>query len=189
MGTSKRKSSKADDELARQLQVLYVAWDGDDEAIEEIVRLVWPRIHRRVKGGGGDEDIEQEVFMRLLEVKHEGTLRDPARLLPFLLNTAKHKLTREWRHSSRSVMVELDEDRTPASTPDEGMRSLHLAQLLEGVQEEYMEVLIEYEVEEYTAAEIAIMHGVTEGAVRSRIRRVKEQIRRRHGIGVRKEGG
>ena len=143
-----------------------------DEHQDAVYRFLW-----RMAGSKAVEDLAQEVFLVLL--RHPGRF-DPARgtLRTFLLAIARNLALKQWRDAHR--WVELDDERFVAPSFDitrqetadlvgEAVRSLPPLQ---------REVVILAEYEQLSLEEIARTVAADVGAVKSRLHRARENLRR-----------
>jgi RNA polymerase sigma-70 factor (ECF subfamily) len=128
------------------------------------------------------EDVAQESFLALLD----GADYDPAHgaLRTYLLGIARHRAMRRLRVSEREA-DETAEDASPSSGPDA------LGQLLQAERAELVgraigslpvaqrEALVLFEYEDLSLEEIAKVTGSESGAVKARLFRARETLRKR----------
>jgi RNA polymerase sigma factor (sigma-70 family) len=81
---------------------------GDEEAWNEVVRrytqLVMSVIWQFHIYGPDAQDISQMVWLRLVE--HLGDIRDPTRIVAWIITTAKHECLRQLRSAGRIILVD-----------------------------------------------------------------------------------
>jgi RNA polymerase sigma-70 factor, ECF subfamily len=152
--------------------------------VDEHFDTVWRALRRLGVPAGEVDDCAQQVFviaMRKLASIVEG--RERAFLLGTAVNVASHA-RRSLRR--RREVPELDEE--AQETPDRSLRPdevieqkrmrAMLDEVLAAMPEELRAVLVLFELEELTMAEIALALGLPAGTVASRLRRAREEFAR-----------
>jgi RNA polymerase sigma-70 factor (ECF subfamily) len=131
------------------------------------------------------EDVTQECFMSLLR-KPELYQAERASLRTYLCGAARHLALRQLRRQG----VETTVDDLPDDPPGPGTEGEPLQRLLEGEAAEAVrlavqalpplqrEALILFEYEEMSLAEVAAVTDTDVGAVKSRLHRARERLRR-----------
>lgn len=125
------------------------------------------------------EDVIQECFLALAC----GTGYDAgrSRLQTYLFGVARHIVLRHLRISTREA-EELDETAAPLDILDDFLateRAEIVRQVIAGLPVLQREAIILFEYEELSLAEIAAITGVDVGAVKARLRRAREALRKR----------
>lgn len=140
---------------------------------------------------GFDEDAAADCAHSVFdeaEKKFEKLLSHPNRL-GWLMTTAKHKLHKAWRkssrESSRNLPIELacavPDARDPfdaVELTDEDVKEITAA-VLSGLKENELEIYRLFFTENLSFAETADRLGITEKAARARLARVKVKLRNR----------
>ncbi len=147
------------DDMAR---VAYVIC-GDADLAQEAVQAAWPRVWRKV-----------------------GTLRDPARLRPWLVSVAANEARQLVRRRGRRTVREVAVDSEPALLAIAGRRSdpaqraaeIDLANALARLEPTDRTILALRYVAGLTSEEIGGAIGMTSGGVRARIARLLDRLRR-----------
>lgn len=166
---------------------------GDETAFTSLVRKYQKQVHMHVYGKIRDfhiaEDITQETFLQVYQ-KLE-TLEDPTRFPRWLYVIADHlcfgwlrknllqtepledldSLEIETEAYSRFVAVQ------NAKTSAEAQRDL-VEKLLAKLKENYQTVITLHYFEGMTSAEIGNLLDVSEGTIKSRIRRARQQLKK-----------
>jgi RNA polymerase sigma-70 factor (ECF subfamily) len=131
------------------------------------------------------EDVTQECFMSLLR-KPELYQAERASLRTYLCGAARHLALRQLRRQGVETTVE----ELPEDPPGPGTEGEPLQRLLEGEAAEAVrlavqalpplqrEALILFEYEEMSLAEVAAVTDTDVGAVKSRLHRARERLRR-----------
>ena len=140
---------------------------------DAVYRFVW----RMARSPAAAEDITQDVFVALL--RHPGRF-DPARgtLRAFLLGIARNLVLKHWRAEHR--FEPLDDDAEIAEPFDLGRGDIGemVGRAVGALGPLQREVVILAEYEGLTLAEIARAVDVDVGAVKSRLHRARENLRR-----------
>lgn len=160
-------------------------------------------IYRYIRGIVRDaaeaEDLTQETLLRAYSKLP--SLEDPAKLVPWLYRIATnlcHDRFRQtaYRHRPQSLDAGLDEgdDPSPASAGadagprlDQLMEQKEMGDCVRGylaeLSDSYRAVILLHDVQGLTNPEIAAMLGVSLGAVKIRLHRARERLRRALGEG------
>jgi RNA polymerase sigma-70 factor (ECF subfamily) len=163
---------------------LRLAAGGDRQALEGLIRLEWPRIHRIIVAAIGQradaEDLTQEVFARVLP--RLGGFADGGSLHAYLSQVARNLVRDRWRRR-RFVDPTTPVLDTPTEGP--GPESLVLARLdraalsaaLGGLPAEYRLVLRLRLVEGRSSDQVATALGRSAPAVRQLQHRALVRLR------------
>lgn len=122
------------------------------------------------------EDLAQDCFMELLRRPQRF---DPARgsLRTFLLGVTRNLVFKRWRVEQR--LDDLEEDLpSPAPDPTAAMVSSQVAAAVQSLPPLQREAVLLFEYEGLTLEEIAKMVEADVGAVKSRLHRARERLRR-----------
>lgn len=140
---------------------------------ERYVRRIYAYIYYRTGNSFDAEDLTERVFMRAL--RHIGKYSD--RGLPFSawLYRIAHNLVANWyRDNSRRKEISLEESLPPTSSGEHPERALveneereHLLGMIRCLPQERQELLILKFVEDLSNAEIGMIMGRSEGAIKS----------------------
>lgn len=140
---------------------------------ERYVRRIYAYIYYRTGNSFDAEDLTERVFMRAL--RNIGKYSD--RGLPFSawLYRIAHNLVANWyRDNSRRKEISLEESLPPTSSGEHPERTLveneereHLLGMIRCLPQERQELLILKFVEDLSNAEIGMIMGRSEGAIKS----------------------
>lgn len=152
---------------------------GDGSAFERLVRAEQGRVWRYLVHLTGDaalaEDIAQEAFIRAHRKLR--TLRDPQRFVPWLLSIARNAAYDAGRKQQRRPL-ELLGDRDVSGlrhNPDPHI-SFEVHDALARLDGDLREAVVIVGVVGYTYREAAVILGVPEGTVKSRVFRARRQL-------------
>ncbi len=175
---------------------------GDERACSILVERYTPAVMgcvaNKVRSQSDMEDLVQEVFLRAFRFLH--TLRDPERFAPWIMGIARRSVADYYRRHGRRLQVipgpDPDEEHgnpvdnfpDPAPGPAERLiarqeREIVMEELAR-LGEKYRVVLYMRLVGEESASDIARLLGVAPDAVRKRLLRGMEQLRK----GLRRRG-
>lgn len=126
------------------------------------------------------EDLMQDVLLSAFQ--HFGQIRGKDELLHYLVRAARNRSISLWRGMRRSVPLQeahaarlLAHGATAEQITDAGILYRALAKLPSAQRD----ALVLFEVSGLSMAEIATIQGTTEGAVKTRVSRAREALRRR----------
>jgi RNA polymerase sigma-70 factor (ECF subfamily) len=132
----------------------------DPEAARDAVQEAWPVVWRKL-----------------------GTLRDPARLRPWLMSIAANRARQLIRADRRRRAREQEASRlSPAEAetafdPNDNTERFDLARVLGRLSADERELVGLRYIAELTSGEIADLHGTTASAVRGRLKRILARLR------------
>ena len=166
-------------------RLLQAARRGDERAFLALYRSYRTPLFRfawRLTGSvAAAEDVVQECFLALLDGvsfdANQGSLR------AYLFGIARNLALKRIRAAEREC--EEREDSEAAPDPLDGVlsaeRSEAISRAVAGLPPGQREALILFEYEELSLEEIAGMAGIETGAVKARLHRARESLRRRLG--------
>jgi RNA polymerase sigma factor (sigma-70 family) len=173
-----------DQELMRIIQA------GDHSPASELYDRYAPRMYnfalRHVRNAETAEDITQEVFIRMITRAHQFKADSSLAtwLFAITLNTSRDHLRKKQKHGeeqSDDVLVSApasDED-GPEWRYEQGEFARNVKEALDDLNEDVRQAIILARYEELPYSEIAKVVGCSEGAVKSRIFRGLESMRKR----------
>lgn len=158
-------------------EVLRQAADGHPAAIDALIVEWGPTIVRWCGRLGGPridaEDAAQDVLERVLRKLHR--LDDPATFPAWLYQTCRGVIAQHRRRAWLRRWVGAPDPAAPDGRPgpdrDPLAARVHLA--LDALPGPLREVLVLCDLEERAAPEVALLLGIPEGTVRSRLRRAR----------------
>lgn len=175
-------NSKQSEEL-----LLNRAIQGDDEAFSDLyrdnVQRVYSYIYYRTGNTADAEDLTSRVFQRAL--KHIGRFEKKG--VPFVawLYRIAHNLVANWhRDNSRKKEVPIDDQYglvhpglQPESTVMYAQQHRALIKAIQKITPERQNLIVLKYIEECSNAEIAVIMGRTEGAIKSLYHRTLSELR------------
>lgn len=148
---------------------------ADDESMNELWRIHGPVLMRfALKLTLGDsqraEDIVQETLLRAW--RHPEVVDGHAETIrPWLFTVTRHVAIDMWRARSRhdDVIEDQPTDRpNPVERIDQAMTAMDVRAALARLTPEHRQVIVEMYYVGRSVAEIALLHGIPEGTVKSR---------------------
>jgi RNA polymerase sigma-70 factor, ECF subfamily len=149
------------------------------------------------RNGAEAEDCVQETFLRALRSLETYQERGQARawLDRILVNVVRERGRRSLHFRDRiapALAADLGEGRDPRPSHEQRLASAELAdrvrEALRLVPRTFREVLVLRHFEERPTAEVAVILGLPEATVRSRLKRGRDMLQRLTGVGGRSEG-
>ena len=122
------------------------------------------------------DDIAQDVFLALYT--HSGNFNDDEHIKAWLLRCAVNRSINLLRSYRRRATVPLEAAENKAYTDTGGDDGRELLRQIMKLKRKNGVVLYLHYFEEYTVGEIAKMLGISEAAVRSRLLRGREQLKK-----------
>lgn len=162
---------------------------GDPQAEAELFRRLAPRIRlyglRHLRDAHAADDLTQQVLITTLEALRAGRLREPERLVSFVLGTCRMMVLDLRRGAQRKqrLLEQFGADllpSTPAAEP--GIDREHLAQCVQKLKERERTVVIMSFYDEQAGADVARMMGLSEANVRVIRHRAIHQLRACMGV-------
>jgi RNA polymerase sigma-70 factor (ECF subfamily) len=168
----------ADAELARQIG------SGMREAEAELFRRMAPRIRlyglRHLRQSHAADDLVQQVMVTTLEALRAGRLREPEKLVSFVLGTCRMTVL-DLRRSAERKQRLLDERGEGLSAMERRFEPVldrdRLKRCVQGLKERERTVIVLTFYDEQTGADLAGFLGVTETHVRVIRHRAIAQLR------------
>jgi RNA polymerase sigma-70 factor (ECF subfamily) len=168
-----------DAELARR-----VGSGSDPEAEAELVRRIAPRIRlyglRHLRQAHAADDLTQHVLIAMLTALRAGRLRDPEKLVSFVLGTCRMTVLDLRRGELRKERL-LEQFGpgllTPAQSSAPHLDHEQLTRCLDGLKERERSVIVMSFYDERVSADVAGFLGVTEANVRVIRHRAIRQLR------------
>jgi RNA polymerase sigma-70 factor (ECF subfamily) len=179
---SSAECSRVDD---FSLDTTDAAAEGHDEAFASLVdmhsRLMFRVAFSLLKNAQDAEDAVQEAFLKLYRSAGWRRMRDEkAFLARTVWRVALDRLPRGREQSLESAAEartsELD---SPEASVMRGARAMLVRRLIDALPEDLRRVLILGAIEDLNSRETAVMLGVSEGTVRTRMMRAKRELKRR----------
>lgn len=144
----------------------------DHERMVRALALSW------VRSPSAADDVTQEAFVRAW--KAWGSLRDPAKAKTWMYTLTRHAaidwLRREKRHKAEELVQDVAApaaDRRPDDLVDRVVR------IVDGLREDYRQLVLLRFVEQLSYAEIAEVLGMTATAVGEKLHRVRKMVAER----------
>ncbi len=163
------------------------ARQGDAEALQELLQSVAPSVYRfgmrMCKSAPDAEDVLQDTLLAIAQ--HLGDFEGRSSLSSWVFALTRSACARRRRGLKNQPMAHDDEAPEPqdeAPSPEEGAArrelELELARALDGLSDEHREVIVLRDVEGLTAPEAAEALGISVDALKSRLHRARESLRR-----------
>ncbi|MBV8844451.1 MAG: sigma-70 family RNA polymerase sigma factor [Bryobacterales bacterium] len=157
---------------------------NDREAEAELLRRMAPRIRlyglRHLRSEPAADDLMQQVLITTLEALRAGRLREPEKLVSFVLGTCRMTVLDLRRNAQRKERL-LDRFGAdllkPAPAPVEDLDQELLARCVQGLKERERAVIVMTFYDEQTSADLANFLGVSEANVRVIRHRAIHQLR------------
>lgn len=162
----------ADDQVE---ELVARAQQGDRAALEQLLARSRPalaRLAQKYCPSGDAEDALQEVLLQ--STRHLGALKVGAAFVGWSMKMLVRECFRLKRRAARWVGL-LDADERATSQ----VELLELADLLLSLSAASREILVEREILGRSAAEAALLLGISEASAKSRLRRARLELRAR----------
>jgi RNA polymerase sigma-70 factor (ECF subfamily) len=148
-----------------------------EQAFDNYHKAIYRFVYRLAGRGDIAEDITQDCFLAIL--------RDPQRwnerrgdFRTYLFSIARNLAFKRYRDEHGSLYADEDEAGFVAPTQADQELSLTVAQLVSQLPNLQREVLILFEYEGFSLNEIAVIAEADIGAVKARLHRARERLRR-----------
>jgi len=174
--------STGTDATDEELMLAYV--EGDRAAFRVLFERFGPRIHRMVRrhvpSDDDARDLVQQTFLKLHGARHD--FRTDAMLRPWLLTIAMNLLRERWRSAKRRKSVPVDDvelasDSRTSEPLETRLRRERVIAAVAVLPEAQREVIELHWFQELPFAEVAMIVGANEGAVRVRAHRAYERLK------------
>ncbi len=189
------KSKPKDYKSLSDPELIALCAEKNEDAFSEIVgryeRFVYSTVFAELKNTDDAFDVSQEVFIRLYNAaggfRCESTLK--TWLYRMCKNCAYDYMRKYYKHRAVSLTYKDAEDETVEDTDivsdttpeDELLRKEKIQAVRNAVlelPEEQREVIVLREFQDMQYSEIAMMLGISEGTVKSRISRAREHLKK-----------
>ena len=170
--------ARSDADLVRQIAV---ERDGDAEA--ELCRRLAPRVRlyglRHLRDAYAADDLAQQVLMTTLEALRAGRLRDPEKVVSFVLGTCRMTVLelRRGSHRRQALLEQFGAVLAPVETPAPELDQERLTRCVQGLKERERSVVVMTFYDEKAGADVARCMGVSEANVRVIRHRALHQLR------------
>lgn len=176
-----------DEELISRFQ------GGEIEAYNEIVARYKDRltnyIYRYVGNYDECDDIVQDTFVKVYVSKHlyKEIAKFSTWIYTIAINLAKTKVVKQQKYKTFSISNVYDDENKDFDIPDEAyggpevdanskFLSAHIQKALDQINENYRELVVLRDIEDFSYEEIVDMTGLPMGTVKSRINRGREKL-------------
>ena len=173
-------------------ELIFLFQGGDIQAYNEIVARYKDRltnyIYRYVGNYDECDDIVQDTFVKVYVSKHlyKEIAKFSTWIYTIAINLAKTKLIKQNKYKTFSISDVYDDENKDfditdtAFTPDVDANSkflsAHIQKALDQINENYRELVILRDIEDFSYEEIVDMTGLPMGTVKSRINRGREKL-------------
>ncbi len=173
-------------------QLIFLFQEGDIQAYNEIVSRYKDRltnyIYRYVGNYDECDDIVQDTFVKVYVSKHlyKEIAKFSTWIYTIAINLAKTRLVKQQKYKTFSISNVYDDENKDFDIPDGGytpdvdanskLLSAHIQKALDKINENYRELVVLRDVEEFSYEEIVDMTGLPMGTVKSRINRGREKL-------------
>ena len=148
-----------------------------EQAFDNYHKAIYRFVFRLAGRGDIAEDITQDCFLAIL--------RDPQRwnerrgdFRTYLFSIARNLACKRYRNAHASLYVDQEEANFAAPGQTDRELSLTVAQMVWQLPDLQREVLILFEYEGFSLNEIAVIVNADVGAVKARLHRARERLRR-----------
>ena len=175
---------KQNEDQFSDIELVHRIGTGNDRSAEaELFRRMAPRIRlyglRHLRDEHAADDLTQQVLMMTIQALRAARLREPAKLVSFILGTCRMMVLDIRRGAQRKqrlleqFVAELPLSAQPSPSVDEGQ----LARCVQFLKERERTVIVMSFYDEKTAADLASFLHVSEGNVRVIRHRALHQLR------------
>ena len=172
--------------------LIFAFQQGDTNAYTEIVSRYKDRltnfVYRYVGNYDECDDIVQDTFVKVYTSKHlyKEVAKFSTWIYTIAINLAKTKLAKQQKYKTFSISDVYDDEDKDFDIPDDAFTpdvdanskflSAHIQKALSQINENYRELVILRDIEDYSYEEIVEMTGLPMGTVKSRINRGREKL-------------
>ena len=162
--------------------IVTAAAEGDDVAFGRIVAAHHDDMRRLCTFVAGDESLAEDAVQIAWSVawRKLGSLRDPARLRPWLMRIAVNEAKRLMAKSQRRSGVEAAAPSSPARggiDPGTGIERLDVAVAMRRLKPDDRALLAMRYVMGFDATELSAATGTNASAIRQRLKRALDRLR------------
>ena len=173
-------------------ELIFSFQEGNNEAYTEIVNRYKDRltnfVYRYVGSYDECDDIVQDTFVKVYVSKHlyKEIAKFSTWIYTIAINLAKTRLSRQQKYKTFSISDVYDDENKDFDIPDEAFTpdvdanskflSKHIQKALDSISENYRELVVLRDVEDFSYEEIVEMTGLPMGTVKSRINRGREKL-------------
>jgi RNA polymerase sigma-70 factor (ECF subfamily) len=158
-------------ELSEKDLALRIA-GGHPDAEAELCRRMAPRIHlyglRHLRSAAAADDLVQQVLVTLLEALRAGRLREPDKVVHFVMGTCRMTVLDQRRGTRRQerLLAEFGADLVPPAPAAPSIDGHQLRRCVQALKERERSVVVLTFYDEQTAREAASALGLSEANVR-----------------------
>ncbi len=173
-------------------ELIFRFQEGDIVSYNEIVARYKDRltnyIFRYVGSYDECDDIVQDTFVKVYTSKHlyKEIAKFSTWIYTIAINLAKTKVLKQQKYKTFSISNVYDDENKDFDLPDEAFTpdvdanakflNAHIQKALDQINENYRELVILRDIEDYSYEEIVDMTGLPMGTVKSRINRGREKL-------------
>ncbi len=173
-------------------ELIFRFQEGDITSYNEIVARYKDRltnyIYRYVGSYDECDDIVQDTFVKVYTSKHlyKEIAKFSTWIYTIAINLAKTKVVKQQKYKTFSISNVYDDENKDFDLPDEAFTpdvdanakflNAHIQKALDQINENYRELVILRDIEDYSYEEIVDMTGLPMGTVKSRINRGREKL-------------
>ena len=174
-------------------ELIFNFQEGDTGAYNEIVARYKDRltnyIYRYVGNYDDCDDIVQDTFVKVYTSKHlyKEIAKFSTWIYTIAINLAKTKLVKAQKYKTFSISDVYDDENKDFDMPHEAYGgpevdvnskclSAHMKKALHKINENYREIVVLRDIEDFSYEEIVDMTGLPMGTVKSRINRGREKL-------------
>jgi RNA polymerase sigma-70 factor (ECF subfamily) len=173
-------------------ELIFSFQQGNTDAYTEIVTRYKDRltnyIYRYVGSYDECDDIVQDTFIKVYTSKHlyKEIARFSTWIYTIAINLAKTKLAKAQKYKTFSLSNAYDDEDKDFDIPDDAYSpetdanskflSKHIQKALSRINENYRELVVLRDIEDFSYEEIVEMTGLPMGTVKSRINRGREKL-------------
>lgn len=173
-------------------ELIFRFQEGDIASYNEIVARYKDRltnyIYRYVGSYDECDDIVQDTFVKVYTSKHlyKEIAKFSTWIYTIAINLAKTKVVKQQKYKTFSISNVYDDENKDFDLPDEAFTpdvdanakflNTHIQKALDQINENYRELVILRDIEDYSYEEIVDMTGLPMGTVKSRINRGREKL-------------
>jgi RNA polymerase sigma-70 factor (ECF subfamily) len=173
-------------------ELIFSFQEGNTDAYTEIVNRYKDKltnfVYRYVGSYDECDDIVQDTFVKVYVSKHlyKEVAKFSTWIYTIAINLAKTKLIKKQKYKTFSISDAYDDEDKDFDIPDDGYTpdvdanskflSMHIQKALDQINENYRELVVLRDIEDFSYEEIVEMTGLPMGTVKSRINRGREKL-------------